>query len=86
MVLPSSDKMRALGRLVTDEDKQWLGVLEYARRNPTKDVEIFAINVEERDRIRARLHSLNGEAALPGRIQVAVKPDDHNRGIPVRVD
>ena len=84
MSLPSSSDVRAASRLEDDETRQFLNVLEWARRNPLKDVEILVLSPEERDRIRALLHTLNGEAALPGKIQVQVRPDDYRDPVHVR--
>ncbi len=70
--------------MMTDEDKQWLNVLDWARRNPEKDVDIYALNEDERDRIRAKLLDLNAQNALPGKIQVTVRPSDYNHPIHVR--
>jgi len=76
---------RAKTRMETDDDKQWLNVLQWAKKNPTKDVDIYALDAEERDRIRARLISLNGEQSPPANILVHVKPADMNTPIHVRV-
>lgn len=76
---------RAKTRMETDDDKQWLNVLQWAKRNPTKDVDIYALDAEERDRIRARLTSLNGEQAPPANILVSIKPEDMNTPVHVRL-
>ena len=76
---------RSKTRMETDEDTQWLNTLQWAKRNPTKDVDIYALNAEERDRIRARLTSLNGEQAPPPNILVSVKPEDMHQPIHVRL-
>jgi len=77
-------KTRDMTRMVTDEAKQWLGVIEWARRNPTKDATIYAIDADERDRIRARILEANGGGTMPLNVIITVKPDGHNAPVVVR--
>ena len=84
MSLPPSSKVREFGRLEDNETREFLRILQWAKMNPTKNVDIFALTPDERDRIRAGLQSANGEAAVPSNILVSVKPEDSNTPIHVR--
>jgi hypothetical protein len=76
---------RALTRMETNEDRQLGNMVEWATRNPHKDCTLYALNVNERDRLRARLVSLLGEREPPTNILIVVQPDDYRAPVHVRV-
>ncbi len=75
---------RALTRMCEDETKQFLNVLEWARKNPTKDATVYAINRDEKERLQALLASLCSEGKVPSNIYVTVQPDDYRTPVHVR--
>lgn len=77
--------VRDLTRMETDDDLQWKRTVEWARRNPEKTVEVYALNMDERDRIRARLSHFNGDTGAPTNIYVTVRPDDYATPVHVRI-
>jgi hypothetical protein len=75
---------RAKTRMEVDEEVQFKNVIEWARRNPQKDVDVYALDEDERDRLRALLVTLSGENSPPKNILVSVRPEDYNAPVHVR--
>lgn len=72
------DRAKAFSVICPDEARQFKNAVEWARKNPGKPVEIFALDVEERDRLQALIVSICGEQAPPENIVVSVRPEDMN--------
>jgi hypothetical protein len=71
--------------IVTDESREMHGIVEWARRNPQKTCDVFALSAEERDRIRSLLLAAAGGSVVPSNIHVSVKPDDFTSPVHVRI-
>jgi len=72
-------------RMCDDETLQFTNLLAYARKNPTKDVTVYAINRDEKERLQALLVSFCAEGAVPSNILITVQPDDYRTPVHVRV-
>ena len=76
-----NEAMRKGSVIEDDETRQFQNVLTYARKNPTTQIDIFALDASERDRLRALLVSMCGESAPPSNILVSVR--DTTPSLPV---
>lgn len=63
---------------------QWLKIVEWCRRNPLKVATIYALDADERDRIKAALVTANGGFAAPLNVEVSIRPSDFKDPINVR--